>query len=485
MKLLQTLTCLFPALLMAEPTESDYYTITPIRPPEGLHPETSGIDIGPDGAVYVGTRRGDIYRITNAHPGSGEPVWNLWAQGLHESLGLAWRDGWLWATQRAEVTKIKDKDGDGRADIFRTVNDHWGINGDYHEYAFGTRHDREGNIWAVLCLTGSGGYSSDFRGWCVRVTPDGKMIPTTSGIRSPGGIGFNALGDVFYCDNQGLWNGSSCVKHLAPGSFQGNPTGWKAYEQLDENLLGGRPVQPESGSRINTQRERIKQFVPPAVVLPHGKIGQSPTGIEVFPKNGKFGPFADQLLVGEQTHSQVNRVFLEKVNGVYQGAAFHFLSGFESGNISVRIDADKGVLFTGGSNRGWGAKGGKAFDLESVSWNGQVPFEVHEMRARKDGFELSFTRAVDATTAGDVASYQMEAYTYIYQSGYGSPVVDKVSPKINSVRVSPDGRAVRLLVSPLTKGHVHELKLNGVKSAAGESLLHKVAFYTLNEIPKG
>ena len=124
---------------------------------------------------------------------------------------------------------MKDRDGDGRADVFETVADDWGINGNYHEYAFGTRHDKNGDIWVILCLTGSGGADdkSPFRGWCMRVTEEGECIPTGYGIRSPGGIGFNHLGDVFYCDNQGLWNGSSSLKHLKPGGFQGNPTGNK------------------------------------------------------------------------------------------------------------------------------------------------------------------------------------------------------------------------------------------------------------------
>ena len=55
------------------------------------------------------------------------------------------------------------------------------------------------------------------------------MIPTCSGVRSPGGIGENHLGDMFCCDNQGPWNGTSSIKHLKPGAFTGNPTGNKYY----------------------------------------------------------------------------------------------------------------------------------------------------------------------------------------------------------------------------------------------------------------
>ena len=56
-------------------------------------------------------------------------------------------------------------------------------------------------------------------------------------------------------------------------------------------------------------------------------------------------------------------------------------------------------LFVYGTDRGWGARGGKPFALQRLLWNGQTPFEVHEMRAKPDGFELTFTHPVDAATA--------------------------------------------------------------------------------------
>ena len=123
----------------------------------------------------------------------------------------------------------------------------------------------------------------------MRVTPEGECIPTGYGIRSPGGIGFNHAGDVFYCDNQGLWNGSSSLKHLLSGGFQGNPTGNKYFDLTD--ALGPKPPEPESGSRIEIERKRLPDLVPPPVVLPHGKVGNSPAGIECDQNRGKFDPF--------------------------------------------------------------------------------------------------------------------------------------------------------------------------------------------------
>ncbi len=462
--------------------QSDFYTREEIPLPPGEIMEIGSIALMPDQKIAVTTRRGDLWICTGAYGADLSKVtWHKFAQGLHEPFGMFWRDGWLYLTQRPEVSRIKDSVGDGLADTFETINSDWSIKGDYHEYAFGSEPDKNGDIWVALCLTGSFNADVPWRGWCVRITPDGKMIPTASGIRSPGGIGFNAEGDAFYTENQGTWNGSSSLKWLKPGSFQGNPSGNKFYN-LAPNM-GPRPVEPTDISRILTERERIKEFIPPAVIFPHAKVGQSPTGIVADTTSGKFGPWDKQLYVGEQTKSEVQRVTLEKVNGIYQGAVYHFLSGFEAGIVPIR-QASTGEIFIGGTNRGWASSGNKPFTFERVRWTGRTPFEIHTMSALKDGFELTFTEPVDPSTAGQPGSYAMEAWTYVYRSEYGSPEVDKEVPKITAATVSPDKKSVRLKINGLVRGHVHHLAAKGVRSASSQNLWHPDAYYTLNEIPK-
>ena len=461
--------------------ENAYYKMITLPIPEGITLEAGAIQVLPGGKVAVSTRHGDIYVVEGAYEDPPTHVkFNLFATGLHEVLGLALRDGWLYCTQRGEVTRMKDLDGDGRADLFETVSDPWGISGDYHEYAFGSKFDREGNLWTVLCLTGSFTSEIDYRGWCFRITPDGKAVPTCSGIRSPGGIGTNSLGDMFYTDNQGVWNGTSGLKYLEPGGFMGNPSGNQWYSLT--TALGPRPLDPVSGSRMMTEAKKIPQLVPTAILFPYGKMGQSASGIASDYTGGNFGPFPNQLLVGDQTHSTVMRVHLEKINGRYQGALFPFREGFDSGTLSMEFSPD-GSLFVGGTDRGWGSRGGKPFAFQRLVWTGKRPFEIHEMRARPDGFELTFTEPVDPGTVTSLASYQIETYTYIYQSSYGSPEVDKTTPTLKSVIVAPDGLSARLIVDGLQEGHVHEMHFPGIRSAQGAPLLHPTAYYTLNYIP--
>lgn len=461
--------------------EAEYYPLKTIPVPEGVVLEAGGIAVLPRQRLAVSTRLGDIYFVDGAFEKSpSQPKFQRFASGLHEVLGIfPGRDGWLYATQRGEITKLRDTDGDDRADVFETLADGWGIGGDYHEYAFGSKPDREGNIWVVLCLTGSFTSENVFRGWGLRVTPDGRVIPTTSGIRSPGGIATNHLGDMFYTDNQGPWNGTCWLKPLTPGGFVGNPSGFRWYSMATN--LGAPPREPASNSRIAVERAKMKEFIPPAVGFPYNKMGQSASGIANDFTAGKFGPFGNQLFVGDQTWSTVMRVFLEKVNGVYQGVCFPFREGLASGTLSLEF-APEGYLFAGGTDRGWGSRGGKPFALQRLEWSGRTPFEIHEMRARSDGFELTFTQSVDKSTAADTNSYIFENYTYIYQSNYGSPEVDREKPPIESAMVAPDGRSVRLKIK-LTPGHIHELKLPGVRSEKSEPLLHPSAYYWLNEIP--
>lgn len=474
---------MLPADDARSPTEDDYYPITRFELPAGQVLEASAFQLMPDGRLAVATRRGEIWMVESpTSPRVQARQFHRFAHGLHEVLSLAERDGWLYVTQRTDVSRIRDSNGDGVADVFELVADGWEVSGDYHEYAFASKFDPEGNLWITLCLTGSYGSDCKYRGWCVRVSPDGRTIPTCSGIRSPGGMGANLAGDVFYTDNQGPWNGTCELKHLRPGKFVGHPGGFRWYA-LCEDVMGKAPPEPVSGSRFIIEAKRIPQYEPPSILFPYKKMGQSASGVACDVSEGKFGPFAGQLFVGDQTLSTVMRVDLEQVQGHYQGACFPFREGFGSGTLGVELTPD-GVMYVGGTNRGWGSRGNMPFAVERLTWTGRTPFEIRQMRVQPDGFLLNFTLPVDPATAGDPKSYTLETYTYIYQSSYGSPEVDHTTPVIRSAAVSDDGLQVRLVIDGLQEGHVHELHAPGVRSRDGLPLLHKEAYYTLNYFPE-
>ena len=471
-----------PRLLAADPKEDDFYRITSFETPAGEVLEAGAFQLTKDGRLAVATRRGEIWMVDRPLDASvAAQNFKRFAHGLHEPLGLAERDGWLYVTQRSDVSRLRDTDNDGVADQFEVVADGWGISGDYHEYAFGSKFDKDGRIWVALCLTGSFSSEVPFRGWCLRVTTDGETLPTTYGLRSPGGIGFNAEGDVFYTDNQGPWNGTCGLKQLVPGKFVGHPGG-NRWSKTTSNFKDLATVQPKDNSRLMTEAAEHPDLIPTAVMFPYNKMGQSASGFACDQTGGKFGPFIGQLFVGDQTHSTLMRVDLEKVNGRYQGACFPFRAGFNSGVVGVEMDAS-GALMVGGTNRGWGSRGVKDFSVERLNWTGKVPFEIQTMRTRPNGFALRFTKPVDPKTAADLANYRMDTFTYIYREQYGSPEVDATKPTIRAAKVSDDRLQVDLTIDGLQIGHVHELHAPGVRAESGEPLLHDAAYYTLNYLP--
>src|SRR5438093_1700834 len=83
--------------------EDEYYKLLRFEVPPGEVLEAGAIEVMPDGKVAVGTRRGEIWLIDNAY--SSDPShakFTRFAHGLHEVLGLAQKDGWLYVTQRPD-----------------------------------------------------------------------------------------------------------------------------------------------------------------------------------------------------------------------------------------------------------------------------------------------------------------------------------------------------------------------------------------------
>lgn len=461
--------------------EAEYYRIVDLPVPAELALEVGSFCVLPDGRLAVGTRRGEILLLSGVSDERPDLTIEHFATGLDEVLGLGFRDGAFYVTQQTEVTRITDRDGDGRADRFENLSDVWGFE-HYHEFAWGSPVAADGSVFVALGLSSSYHYKADYRGFAFRITADGRSIPVASGVRSAGGVAPNEHGVMFYVESQGPWNGSCSLKHLKPGSFMGHPICFPGYDlPLAKDLV--RPAEPQHQSRLIDESDRIPELLPYAVVFPYRKMGQSITAPRVDRTGGRFGPFEGQMFLGDYSLSIVMRATTELVDGVWQGACYPFREGLGNGILAVEFSAE-GDLVTGGTNRGWPVRGNRHHVLERIEWTGRVPFEIERIAARPDGFLITFTQPVDPAVAGAAANYRLQTFTHVYQKFYGSPEVDQTTPTVVDARVEAGGRAVHLVIEGLVRGHVHEFDLAGVRSRAGEPLLHTQAFYTLNRIPK-
>ncbi len=465
------------------PDESDYYRIETYPIPSELKLEVSGMASLPDGRVGVAIRKGEVWILE----GDSDPEtarWRPFASGLHEPLGLAWHEGALYTVQRTELTRLVDENGDGIADTYDTVAKGWGVTGNYHEYAYGPVFDPDGTAWLTLnCSIGTGSRPKEnqWRGWSLRVPAAGGFEPVSGGLRSPSGLGVNLAGDVFTADQQGNWFATCALIHLRSGIFHGHADALAFCDLPGATFSVPQPL--PKGLTVVEAAARIEAYALPAVWFPYRKMGMSATDLLVQPSGGSFPEFAGQFFVGEFTQSFVSRVFLERVEGEYQGACFRFREGLQCAALRLAWGAD-GALLVGQSNRGWNSLGTRSFGLQRIVRSDQRALEIRRMEARPSGFRLVFTLPLDRALAGDVSQYAVASYTYPYRQAYGGDELDRRELDVRKATVSGDGRTVDLEVAGLRAGYVHELVTHGLRTEAGQALLHPEAYYTLNRIPR-
>ena len=468
------------------PKESDYYRIETVPIPQDIILEVGGMSFMPDGRLGVATRRGEIWLISDPVMSvSSLPHFHRFAVGLHEPLGLAWHNRSFYTSQRSELTRLTDLNGDATADLYETVYS-WPLDGNYHEYSYGPLIQNDGSMVVMLNLgwIGYGASLSKWRGWALSITQDGHMTPMATGMRSPAGMGLNAQGDLFYAENQGDWIASGYITHVESGDFVGNPAGLRWSDEKGSPLSSRPEDIPDTGKPLFKVAKDIPELKPPAVWIPHTILGISTSDIVYDSTQGRFGPFAGQTFVGDQGHSKITRVFLEKVNGIYQGAAFAFREGFASGVLRMAWDPEGGLM-VGQTSRGWGATGQQPYALQRLVWTGETPCEMHSIQAMPDGFFITLTQPSDIASASKISSYAVESFTYHYHSTYGSPPIDILDHEVKAAVISDDGMGIRLAVDGLRQGYIYAITAEGVLSDEGFPLLHSSAYYTLNQIPEG
>ena len=171
-----------------EKREREFYRVVSVPLPKGEVIEAGAFELMPDNRLAVGTRRGDILFMSGVDDEKPQPQFEKFTEGLDEIFGLAYRKddkgdkGGLYVTHSAELTRVLDTNRDGKADRFVTISDVWGYR-NYHEYAFGSKFDPQGNLYIALGLSNSYHSRALFRGWAMKITPEGESIPVASGLR--------------------------------------------------------------------------------------------------------------------------------------------------------------------------------------------------------------------------------------------------------------------------------------------------------------
>ncbi|MBI4606216.1 MAG: hypothetical protein HY721_29975 [Planctomycetes bacterium] len=410
-----------------------------------------------DGKLFVASMKmGLVHRVDASGPG-GEARLAEHAGPFQEPYGMVHRGDDLYVLHRRNITRLRDPDGDGRAEVVERVFT-WpqGLVSSY-DWAYGLVPEPDGSFlfglapWANRTQRGAGS--------ALRLRPDGSVADVAFGFRNPVGWCLGPDGGLCITDNQGEWVAANRLCRVRPGRFYGFPN----PEQLQHR------DKPAGGTSV---------WVPYA-------WARSINGLALDATGGKFGPFSGQIFLAElYTGGAIIRAQIEDVNGETQGACFPFWGAGLLGPLVLAFGPE-GCLYVGSiTEPAWMGQPDRGA-LYRIDFTGETPFEVREMHARPRGFELVFTRPADPRSSGDPASYAIHHYRYSYGPEYGSPELERTTVRVLEARASPDGLRVDLDLGALVPGRVYRLRAAGARSAAGEPLVHDEAAYTVNEVPGG
>lgn len=439
------------------------YDLSQARP-DGFLPKVAGMDFLPDGRLLVSTwdAVGAVYILENVESGDPKKIKiKVIAKGLAEPLGLKVVGKDIYVLQKQELTKLVDKDGDDIIDEYQCFAKGWKASANFHEFAFGLAHKGDYLYAALATAIMPGGASARpqivDRGKVVQISlKDGSIEFVARGLRTPDGVGIGPDGELFIADNQGDWLPSSKILHVKPGAFFGSYS-------VDSTAVAQLPVQQ------------------PVVWLPQDDIGNSPTQPAVL----NDGPYKNQLVFGDVCYGGLQRTFMEKVNGDYQGCVFRFTQGLEGGTHRLVWGPD-GALYIGmiGNPGNWGQTGKFWYGLQRMKYNGQSTFEMLAVRAKTNGVEIEFTEPLRDGDGWDPKHYLLKQWWYKPTINYGGPKMDEEELTVRSASVSADRKKVFLEIPGIKPQHVVFIHLRDLPvSDLGHEIWTTDAWYTMNSIP--
>lgn len=395
-------------------------------------------------------------------------VANTWRQ----IAGLVVAEGRLYVSDRDGFYQILDLDNPSdlkanRKLIVKWPTGKWSHGEQWHQWVF-TPMYRAG--WFYAPYSGSiipGGPSgtaptSDYTGAFLKWNLDGVIEKFAGGLRSPNGANINAAGEMFVADNQGSWLPSSTFMHMKPGRFYGH-----------SNTTQAKPDQKNWAETLPYER--------PTAWLDNGILRTSPSQPVHVPK----GPYAGDWLLGDCYNPGLVRIALDDVQGTYNGSVFWFSKGTASSAINRMAWGPDGALYLGTILKIGNWPSGDLSPLYKLTPSATPSaFDMRVVRSFKGGVEITFTEALDKTTA-TTAAFQVKQWKYLRQEGYGQGKQPAQDRAVSAVEFSGDGKRAFLRIAGLLDDQVVYIKAGALKSASGKTLWNNEAWYTLNRQNEG
>ena len=445
----------------------------PVPNPWNRRVRFGGMDFFADGKrAALSTWDGDVWIVSGIDDKLEKLTWKRFASGGFETLGLKIVDDVIYTSGRDQITRYRDLDGDGSADVYETFNDDITSSPGFHEFTFDLHTDKEGNFYMAKAgpvkgggrgFGGGGGNGeiSEHAGCLMKVDKYGhKLEVVATGLRAPTGIGVGPNGELTTGDNEGTWVPMCPINWVKPGGFYGV-----------EDLSHGRDV---------------KTFSQPLCWM--AKSWDNSGGGQAWVTSTKWGPFSGELLHCSYGQSSIYLVLKEFIGDQPQGGIVKIPVKLTSSAMRPRFNPVDGQLYNAGL-RGWQSNAAKEGGFDRIRYTGKSVVSIAKLNVTKAGVALTFTQPLDKTAAEDVQNYSGERWNYLRTSNYGSPEFSVENPEkkghdkldITAAKLSADGKTVTLAITALKPVNQQLLKFQ-LKTAGGVEFKQDV-LHTINVIP--
>ena len=412
-----------------------------------------GLAFENNGSALVCTMQGEVWRVQGFMYPSKRATWQRFAEGLFQPLGMHVDDEGIFVIGRDRITKLRDADGDGFAEVHETVNDAYQTSTGGHDFICGLVRDKSGCFYTV---SGNQGVLE----LC------GKATVRATGFRNADGIGLLPDGTITVPCSEGSWTPASMICAVRPGMKQAD---------------GRAPFFGYRGPAANNGNPPEL----PLVYLPRGVDNSA--GGQCYVDSDRWGPLKGQLIHTSFGTGSHMLILQDEVDGQLQGAVVPLPGEFRSGVHRAKINPKDGQLYVSGM-QGWGSYTPETGCFQRVRYTGdpvQVPvgFHVHQ-----NGVTIKFSRPIDADVAANAKNHFAQCWNYRYSAAYGSPEFSTKHygmrghdvVRIRSAHVLDDGHTLFLELPDLQPVNQLHLRLKSGEDA-GET--HSL-FVTVHKLDK-
>lgn len=446
-----------------------------------------GFDFLPDGRAAICTFHGDVWLVSGLRDPELKLGWKRYATGMFQPLGLKVVKGEIYVAGRDQITRLKDLNRDGEADLYENFNNDTVVTPNYHEFVLDLHTDSKGNFYYAKGAPWEPSVTSPHQGTILKVSPDGKKLEVfATGLRAPNGMTVGPDDTVLVGDNQGHWMPSSKLNLVKPGSFMGMVPA--AQRALTMRYPDGREITVNPSDPEVRKQHQLKgwdaampiplQYDEPICWVPMRWDNSS--GGQVYVTSDKWGPWKGAPLFMSYGKDLLYAVLMDSVEGTTQASMVPFGLKFASGIMRGRFDARDGQLYLCGL-KGWQNAATRDGGFYRVRYTGKPVPMVTRARAARNGFSLIFGTELEAKEATDPDNFAVELWNYRYSGAYGSPEVSVKNPEktvhdkldVRGARLGKDGRTVFLEVEGLQPADQYSVKYS-LKATDGTELKSEV-----------